>query len=72
VTSGLGRSRRPRRRFPIAELSRATTTAQWQKKLDAQIMAGLVERIEINCDMGEGFGRWKMVRSFLHSSPKPK
>jgi lactam utilization protein B len=24
-------------------------------------MAGLVEKIEINCDMGEGFGRWKMV-----------
>jgi lactam utilization protein B len=30
-------------------------------------MAGLVEKIELNCDMGEGFGRWKMVRqsSFL-------
>jgi len=23
-------------------------------------MTGLVEKIEINCDMGEGFGRWKM------------
>lgn len=24
-------------------------------------MSGLVEKIEINCDMGEGFGRWKMA-----------
>jgi len=23
-------------------------------------MAGLVKKIEINCDMGEGFGKWKM------------
>jgi len=23
-------------------------------------MAGLVEKIEINCDMGEGFGKWKL------------
>lgn len=29
-------------------------------------MAGLVKKIEINCDMGEGFGRWKMVVKQLH------
>lgn len=30
---------------------------------------GLVEKIEINCDMGEGFGKWKMVR---HSPSSPR
>jgi lactam utilization protein B len=24
-------------------------------------MEDIVKKIEINCDMGEGFGRWKMV-----------
>jgi UPF0271 protein len=24
-------------------------------------MADLVKKIEINCDMGEGFGKWKMA-----------
>jgi hypothetical protein len=35
-------------------------------------MTGLVEKIEINCDMGEGFGRWKMVfPSAFHTINKP-
>lgn len=24
-------------------------------------MSNLAQKIEINCDMGEGFGKWKMV-----------
>lgn len=29
---------------------------------------GLARKYEINADMGEGFGRWKMVSSHLRSN----
>lgn len=28
-------------------------------------MEKIVKKYEINCDMGEGFGRWKMVCTYL-------
>lgn len=31
-------------------------------------MENFVQKIEINCDMGEGFGKWKMVRVLVKIS----
>jgi lactam utilization protein B len=38
--------------------------------ISARNNAGLVQKIEINCDMREGFGRWKMVQ-YVSSSIVP-
>lgn len=34
-------------------------------------MEGYIKKIGINCDMGEGFGRWKMVRHARIESASP-